>query len=39
MAQSYYAKLNVVYSIVDLGDVCESYNFKTRGKNSFTQPE
>lgn len=39
MAQSYYVQLKIVFSIFDLRDVCVSYSFKTRGKNSITQPE
>lgn len=39
MTQSYYVKLKIAFSIFDLRDVCVSYSFKTRGENSFTQPE
>lgn len=39
VVQSYYGQLKIVFSIFDLRDVCVSYSFKARGKNSITQPE
>lgn len=38
MAQSH-VKLKIVFSVFDLRDIRKSYSFKTKGKNSFTQPE
>lgn len=39
MAQSCYVKLKIVFSVFDLRDIRKGYSFKTKGKNSFTQPE